>query len=110
MANKMDGVTASALLGAVQGGGDVNQVADLFKAFNKFEGGPSQEAREFVAANLGKKCKIKGTSHEGVVHKLNESTSGFYPGHRYPVYVKITNGESIGTVFEYDLPQIEVLE
>ncbi len=104
----MDGFTASILLDAVvKGGGD--NVADLYKSLNSNQdGGPSEEARRFFAQNEGKVCKIKYTTHEGIVLLLNEATGGFYPGSRYPIKVKITNGESSGHVFEYDLEQIEV--
>jgi hypothetical protein len=104
----IDSVSAGLLLNvAISGGSDV--AADLYKEMkNKNDGGPSDAAREFFKKNEGKPCKIKWTSHEAIVHSLNEATAGFYPGSRYPIKVKITNGESAGTIFEYDLDQVEV--
>jgi hypothetical protein len=110
----VDSFTASVMLSAVANGQtkeEVGQVYDLYKEMNsKSDGGPSPQARAFFEKNQGKKCKVKFTSHEGIVHRLNESTSGFYPGGRFPIYVKITNGEAAGQVFEYDLDQVEVTE
>ena len=106
----IDSVTAGMLLSvAVNGGGDA--AANLYKEMkDKNDGGPSDAARAFFEQHKGKKCKIKWTSHEAIIHELNEATAGFYPGSRYPIKVKITNGESASTVFEYDFDQVEVVE
>lgn len=106
----IDAFTASAMVGAATKGNS-DQLADLYKEMNsKADGGPSAEARAFFEKHQGKPCTVTGTSHEGIVHKLNEATAGFYPGSRYPIYVKITNGEAVGDVFEYGLDQVAVKE
>lgn len=106
----IDGFTAGLMLGAIKrGGGD--EIADLYKSLNSNkDGGPTPEARAFFEEHKGKNCKIKHTTHEATIHELNEATSGFYPGSRAPIFVKITSAESIGSVFEYDLDQIEIVE
>lgn len=108
----LDSFTAKTLVeAAVSGGGNGDQIADLYKEMkSKNDGGPSPEARDFFLKNAGKKCKVTGTSHEGIVFKLNEATAGFYPGSRFPIKVQITNGESAGAIFEYDLDQVAVTE
>ena len=106
----IDSVSAGLLLGVAMSGG-ADTAHDLYKQMkDKNDGGPSDAARAFFEANKGKKCKVKWTSHEAIIHALNEATAGFYPGSRYPIKVKITNGESAGTIFEYDHEQIEVVE
>lgn len=107
----LDSFTAACLLNAAASDGDINQIVDLGKSLQgKGDGGPSTEARNFFVQNHNKKCKIKFTSHEGVIFRLNEAISGFYPGSRYPIKVQITNGEAKGAIFEYDLDQIELIE
>ena len=106
----MDSFTAKVLLEATAKSGD-DRVADLYKEINnKVDGGPTKEARDFFEQHQGKPCKIKHTSREGIVYRLNEATRGFYPGSRYPIKVQITNGEAAGAIFEYDLEQIEIVE
>jgi hypothetical protein len=50
----------------------------------------------------------------GLVERLNTSTRGFYPGGRYPIYVKILTDtrpvDSVGKTFEYDIDQLEVIK
>lgn len=105
-----DAFTAGCIVNAASEGNN-DQLADLYKEMkNGGDSGPSDEARVFFEQHKGKPCKITGTSHEGIVHMLNESTAGFYPGSRAPIYVKITNGESAGDVFEYALDQVAVDE
>jgi len=38
------------------------------------------------------------------------STGGFYPGSRFPFYVKMSEGKAVGQIFEYDREQIQLLE
>ena len=87
-------------------------MADLYKSLtSKEDGGPSQKDIDFFNEHKGKKVKVKYTTHEGNLYKLNTSTGGFYPGSRYPFYVKITNeGKAKDCVFEYDANQVELME
>lgn len=86
---------------------------DLIKEINKDEGGPSEEAIAFFEANNGKKVKVNGYIAEIIA--LNNSTSGFYLGSRYPIMVKIISSEdpkfdcAVGSVFEYDLSNLTVI-
>lgn len=65
---------------------------------------------------VGTPVKVLWTSYTGVVHGHNERLGGFYPGVRYPVYVRITStedpkfAEAVGRVFEYGLDQMEVVQ
>ena len=107
----MDGFTAGILLGAAKNGANSDEVAEIYKSLKSNEDdGPSAEAIAFVEANKGKPCKVAYTSHIGVIHGLNTARSGFYPGSRFPVYVKISNGEAAGRVLEYDLEQVVLVE
>lgn len=87
-------------------------LADLYKSLTcKEDGGPSQKDIDFFNEHKGKKVKVKYTAHEGVLYELNMSRSGFYPGSRFPFYVKITSeGKAQGCIFEYDADQIELME
>lgn len=110
----MDKFTAEQLLTAIKNGGDNDQVADLYKQINgASEEGPSKEQVDFFIENQGKVVTIKGTSMTGLVERLNTSTRGFYPGSRYPIYVKILTDtrpvDSVGRTFEYDIDQLEVI-
>lgn len=108
----MDGFTAGVLLQAAIEGNSPDQVADLYKSLKGTgDGPPSPQVVELVTSWIGKPCKVKHTSHLGVVHGVNTSSSGFYPGSRFPVYVKITESgmkDAVGSVFEYDLDQVEI--
>lgn len=108
----MDTFTAQTLLQTVANGGDNDQLADLYKGLqSKSDGGPSQKDIDFFNEHKGKKVKVKYTSYEGILHSLNTSTSGFYPGSRYPFYVQITSeGKAKDSIFEYDAEQVEVIE
>lgn len=107
----MDSFTAKILLGMSKTHdiNDVSQITNQIKKQNKNNRGPSKEAIEFFNNNQGKKCRILHTEHEGIIHKLNTSTCGFYPGQDVPIYVKITNGKCKDQIFEYRLEQIEVV-
>lgn len=113
--SSMDSVTANLLLQIASSPDKADKAADLYKSLSKPDGGPSVEAIAFFDANKGKKCAIKGTDYIGEIVELNTSEGGFYPGSRCPIYVKIlqsTNNkypEAVGHVFEYNLPQIQVL-
>ena len=111
----MDKFTAEQLLYAIKNGGDNEKVADLYKQINgASEEGPTKEQVDFFIENQGKVVTIKGTSMTGLVERLNTSTRGFYPGGRYPIYVKILTDtrpvDSVGRTFEYDIDQLEVME
>ena len=111
----MDKFTAEQLLSAIKNGGDTEKVADLYKQINgASEEGPTKEQVDFFIENQGKVVAIKGTSMTGLVERLNTSTRGFYPGGRYPIYVKILTDtrpvDSVGRTFEYDIDQLEVME
>lgn len=106
----LDSFTAATLVQAASKG-NVDEVVDMGKKLQSdVGGGPTSEARDFFAQHQNKKCKVTGTTHEGIIYRLNEATVGFYPGSRYPIKIKITNGQSAGTIFEYGLDQIEVIE
>ena len=114
----MDGFTAKVLLEAAQNnianGKSNDGIIDFAKALNKdAPNPPTQEVIDLVTSWIGKPCKVKYTTHRGVVHGVNRSAHGFYPGGRSPVYVKVTEStepDSIGTIFEYGLDQVEVTE
>lgn len=116
----MDAFTAELLLAAAERcEGDPGQqamVADLYKALNKDSGGPTAEALLFFEKHEGKRCAVRFTCYTGILTGLNTATSGFYPGSRYPFYVKITEStdekfsDAIGSSFQYGLDQIEILE
>jgi hypothetical protein len=58
---------------------------------------------------------VKYTPYKGVVHGYNKMLGGFYPGVRYPVFVKITDDgdglhKVVGQVFEYSLEYLEKAE
>lgn len=110
----MDQFTAGQLLSALKNGGDSDGVATLYKQIKGAnEEGPNEEQVKFFLENEGKVVIIKGTGMSGIVTRLNTSTRGFYPGGRYPIYVKIltdnrTEHNSVGQTFEYDIDQLEV--
>ncbi len=105
--SKMDGFTAAALLSAVEKGMDNDKVADLYKMFKGEESnGPSQEARDWITKNKGKRVK-SSSGNVGVVERLNDSTCGVYNGERYPIYVR---HDEDGKIYEYGLDELEVLE
>lgn len=102
----MDGFTASCLLDAAsKPGANHDEIADLYKTLKKDEGGATKEATEFVEKNLGSSCKVLHTCYTGVIEGLNNSIFGFYPGSRFPVYVKITSSSdpeferAVGSIF-----------
>ena len=113
----MDKFTAEQLLSAIKNGGDNDQMADLYKQIKgASEEGPTKEQIDFFIENQGKIVAIKGTNMSGLVERLNTSTRGFYPGGRYPIYVKILTDErtnhhnSVGETFEYGIDQLEVIK
>lgn len=101
----MDPVTAGLLLSAITDG-EVGEALTLHRELSNTDGGPSKEAIDFYEKHQGKRCKIKNTAHVGTIVGLNKSTSGFYPGSRYPIHVKVDAGYK----FEYDFSQIEIIE
>lgn len=105
----IDSATAGICLAAIKETGNVEGVVDFLKGGEE-EGGPSPAQRLWFETNVGKSVSVKGTDHIGVVHRLNEATRGLYPGSRYPIYVKMTEGSSVGAVFEYDVDWLVLLE
>ena len=112
MRQQIDSFTASVLTEHVKEG-NADEVLALYKDLcTTHDGGPSDEVISLVTSLIGKKCKVKHTSHIGVVEGVNRSTGGFYNGGRYPVFVKITKSRrtsAVGKVFEYELSQIEII-
>jgi hypothetical protein len=106
----MDGFTAAALLGALKNGANNNDVADLYAALKGEDNPPTHEQVGWFNANQGKKVSVDDTSHIGIVHKLNNSRSGLYPGGCYPIYVKMIGGENIDSVFEYGIEQLTIID
>ncbi len=88
--------------------------ADILRGMKDNDPVPS-EVVAFVENNIDKPVKVLGTSYKAVIHACNKSSKGFYPGIRYPVYVKITEtsderfNNAIGCIFEYGLEQIQLL-
>lgn len=105
----IDSATAGICLAAIKETGEVEKVVDFLKGADD-EGGPSPTQRLWFETNKGKSVSVKGTDHIGTVHRLNEATRGLYPGSRYPIYVKMTGGTSIGSVFEYDVDWLELIK
>ena len=105
-----DGVTAGLLLQAANNGSSQEDVYKLFKDLQGEKDAPTPEVIELVTSWIGRTCKIKYTSHTGIITGANTSEHGFYPGGRFPVYVKITASgmeKAIGSTFEYGLDQID---
>jgi hypothetical protein len=65
---------------------------------------------------VGTPVKVLWTQYTGVVYGHNERLGGFYPGVRYPIYVRITATgnpkfeEAVGKVYEYGMDQMEVIQ
>lgn len=65
---------------------------------------------------IGTKVKILNTDYIGEVDHYNESSGGFYPGYRYPIFVKITDcvtlkfKQFIGRTFQYSLDQLQIID
>ncbi len=113
----MDAFTAELLLSAVSNTADENQRNEILDLSKQLQGeGPAPDAAAFFETHQGKLCRVKHTCYTGIVHKLNTSTGGFYPGKLYPIYVKITHSSeseferAVGSVFEYALNQIELID
>lgn len=105
----MDGITAGILLQAASNGSSQEDIYKLYKDLQGNKDAPAPEVIELVTSWIGRECKIKCTSHTGVITGANTSDRGFYPGGRFPVYVKITASgmdKAIGSTFEYGLDQI----
>ncbi len=108
-----DGITAGMLLQAANNGSSHDDIYKLYKDLQGNKDAPTLEVIELVTSWIGRKCKIKYTSHTAIVVGPNTSDCGFYPGGRFPVYVKIIASgmpQAIGCKFEYDLDQIELEE
>lgn len=60
---------------------------------------------------IGSIINVIGTTYVGEVVRYNERQSGFYPGYRYPIYVKIIHAthdphNAVGMTFEYSLDNV----
>lgn len=107
----MDNFTASVLLSAAMNGEANNdELADLYKMVKGDDCPPTHDQVDWFVNNEGKIVSVNNTNHVGVVHKLNKSRSGLYPGGRFPIYVKMTGGNNIGEVFEYAIEQLTIVE
>lgn len=77
----------------------------LSKALGKDEGGYSEEHAKFFAEHQGEIVLIGGML--GRLDKLNDRTSGWYPGSRYPFMITVVHDErtgehnALGKRFEY---------
>jgi hypothetical protein len=95
---------------------DINNPDEVLKVHKLFtqRGGEGVTPDQIIwfAANKGKKVKIRGTNHIGVVSRLNQSTHGMYNGLRYPIYVEILESRNgvTGSIFEYGIDQLEIME
>ena len=94
---------------------DFNMLLALHKEMKEKE--PSQTELEKILVQakkhfpIGATVDVNCTSHFGEVVGYNERTGGFYPGTRFPVYVKITLSDmerAIGQTFEYGLDQLKM--
>jgi hypothetical protein len=102
----IDSTTASLILGmprAVQ------------EQFIRYEGGPTDEHRNWFEQNKGKTVQIAGTNMYGVLEKLNEADRGIYNGGRYPYKVRITvdtrtEHSALGMLFEYEPSCLKLVE
>lgn len=101
-----DKFTATACVNALKSGANPERIWDAVKGLNN-QGGPSDEAIEWFKANEGKRVKVKTTGYIGTVEKLNTSNGGFYPGSRYPIYVRIDGHAGL---LEYDFKWLKVIE
>lgn len=112
--NSFDGFTAGALLSAAMQPGNQDEVYNLYKSLkNNSDGPPAPDVISFIEARIGKQCEVAHASHRGIVHGVNMASCGFYPGSRYPIFVKITDSsmkEAIGDIYEYDLEQVKIYE
>lgn len=113
----MDSFTTSVVFSAASINGGAGYSDALHSLVKSLEGNKpvSSEVVEFVEANVGRGVRVLGTCYEGIIYSCNKAESGFYPGSRFPVFVKITKSSdplfdtSIDTVFEYSLDQIELI-
>lgn len=83
--------------------------------FIRYEGGPTQEHRDWFEKHKGKTVQINGTNMYGVLEKLNEADRGIYNGGRYPYKVRITVDArteycALGCIFEYEPSQLKLAE
>lgn len=95
----------------------IAEVCSIAKTIRSTHGaGPSKEAIDYFEKHQGKDVQVKGGIYEGVIHRLNTSSNGFYPGNRYPICILITAAANpiweryVGTIIEYDIDQLVLLE
>lgn len=99
-----DATTAQMILSVAAS--DVNKGADLYKEIMSDKTtGPTDEARAFITANMGKRVKNIGDML-GTLVGVNETTTGLYNGNRYPALIKLDTGQT----FEYCLSTFTVVE
>lgn len=111
----MDKFTSSTLLGMLSVSKDNDPVADLYKDIKRNSSaiGISHVLYTYITENIGRECYVHHAGYKAVIHSANTSTSGFYTGDRYPIYIKIVenNGGNpqlncVGAVFEYSPDEI----
>jgi hypothetical protein len=115
MAQGIDGFTAGVLIGAVKTKPDLDQVCELVKSLSNSSDRPSDEDIQKIFAEAQRRfkprdlVKIDHTDYVGTIAGYNTSTGGFYPGWRFPVYVKIDGScfeDKESRTFEYVLDQV----
>lgn len=104
--NMIDSVTASLIVGLPKA---------VHEQFIRYEGGPTEEHRDWFEQNKGKKVQINCTNMYGILEKLNEADRGIYNGGRYPYKVRITVDDrtehsALGKLFEYEPSQLKLVE
>ncbi len=87
----------------------------LHEQFIRYEGGPTQEHRDWFEKHKGKTVQIASTNMYGILEKLNQADRGIYNGGRYPYMVRITvdvrtEHSALGKIFEYEPSQLKLVE
>lgn len=94
----------------------VNAPVELRKQAIQYEGGATDEHRDFFLHNEGKTFHVLGTTMYGKLESLNANNSGLYNGGRYPYMIRITSDgrtneyNSVGQLFEYQPDQLELVD
>ena len=113
----IDSFTASVALSLIESNPTSSTIETLSSILKDMDDNDSvpNDVVAFIEINIGKPVKVLGTSYKGVIRSCNKAQGGFYPGVRYPVYVRITETDDarfqsiIGKSFEYGLDQIKLI-